>query len=104
MGALTAAEAAALDMQRVSLTMGGVPIFSGGVFSLNPATEAALVKPLTRQALHAFELEFTHPATGELMRFVGAPPPDFTTLIARAFGVSDAVVELRSDTTAGIAE
>ena len=76
----------------------------GGTTRPVPGPEAALVKPLTRQALHAFELEFTHPATGELMRFVGAPPPDFTTLIARAFGVSDAVVELRSDPTAGIAE
>lgn len=45
-GTLPPGEAAALDMGRVSLTMGGVPIFSGGVFSLNPTTEAALVKHL----------------------------------------------------------
>ena len=45
-GALPPSEAAALDMQRVSLTMGGVPIFAGGVFSLSPTTEAALVKHL----------------------------------------------------------
>ena len=45
-GALPPAEAAALDMGRVRLTMGGVPIFSGGVFSLSPATEAALVAHL----------------------------------------------------------
>lgn len=70
----------------------------GGTTRPVPGPEAALVKPLTRQALHAFELEFTHPATGEPMRFVGAPPTDFSTLIARAFGVIDAVTELRSVT------
>lgn len=35
-----------------------------------------------RQALHAWLLGFTHPATGELMRFEAAPPADMAALLA----------------------
>jgi glutamate N-acetyltransferase/amino-acid N-acetyltransferase len=40
-----------LDMAGITLTMGGLTIFSKGVFSLNPATEAALVKHLKEAQL-----------------------------------------------------
>jgi 23S rRNA pseudouridine1911/1915/1917 synthase len=36
-----------------------------------------------RQALHAFRLEFTHPATGTPLRFEAPVPKDFATLVAR---------------------
>jgi len=36
-----------------------------------------------RQALHAAELGFLHPATGTEMRFAAAPPDDFADLAAR---------------------
>ncbi|WP_250157577.1 RluA family pseudouridine synthase [Tianweitania aestuarii] len=35
-----------------------------------------------RQALHAWLLGFTHPATGELMRFEAPPPADMAELLA----------------------
>jgi len=36
-----------------------------------------------RQALHAFKLEFLHPASGAPLRFEAAIPPDLAALIAR---------------------
>src|SRR5436190_3947535 len=36
-----------------------------------------------RQALHAFQLAFTHPATGKPMRFEAPVPKDFAKLVAR---------------------
>ena len=50
-GALGRAEREALDMGKVTLTMGGRVIFSKGVFALNPDTEAALVKHLKEAQL-----------------------------------------------------
>jgi 23S rRNA pseudouridine1911/1915/1917 synthase len=37
----------------------------------------AVLEVLARQALHATELEFPHPVTGEDMRFTSPPPEDF---------------------------
>jgi 23S rRNA pseudouridine1911/1915/1917 synthase len=37
----------------------------------------------SRQALHAFSLEFTHPATGKSMRFEAPLPKDFAALVVR---------------------
>jgi len=36
-----------------------------------------VLEALPRQALHATELEFRHPVTGEVMRFTSPPPEDF---------------------------
>ncbi|HUK34669.1 MAG TPA: RluA family pseudouridine synthase [Vicinamibacterales bacterium] len=36
-----------------------------------------------RQALHAFRLEFLHPATGAALRFEAGMPPDLVALLAR---------------------
>ena len=36
-----------------------------------------------RQALHAYRLEFLHPASGAPLRFEAALPPDISALIAR---------------------
>ena len=38
---------------------------------------SAVLEALPRQALHATELEFTHPVTGEVVRFTSPPPADF---------------------------
>jgi hypothetical protein len=38
---------------------------------------SAVLEVLPRQALHAAELEFPHPVTGEPMRFTSSPPEDF---------------------------
>ena len=46
----------------------------------------AVSKALGRQALHAAELGFTHPITGEALRFVSAPPDDFAAALARLRG------------------
>ena len=50
-GGMPESERRGLDMQRVTLTMGGREIFSRGVFALNPDTEAALVKHLKEAQL-----------------------------------------------------
>lgn len=47
----------------------------------------ALLRNMRRQALHAAELEFTHPDTGERLRFTSALPEDFSRALEllRAF-------------------
>ena len=49
----------------------------------------ALLRVLRRQALHAAELELTHPETGERLRFTSALPEDFAEALEllRAFPV-----------------
>ncbi len=48
---------------------------------LAPAAKDALLR-LGRQALHAAELGFEHPATGKAMRFTSALPADLAALVA----------------------
>jgi 23S rRNA pseudouridine1911/1915/1917 synthase len=50
----------------------------------------ALLRLLRRQALHAAELEFVHPTTGERLRFSSEPPQDFREALERlrAFSAS----------------
>jgi 23S rRNA pseudouridine1911/1915/1917 synthase len=50
----------------------------------------ALLRLLRRQALHAAELEFAHPVTGEQLRFRSEPPQDFREALdrLRAFSAS----------------
>jgi 23S rRNA pseudouridine1911/1915/1917 synthase len=43
----------------------------------------ALLRLLRRQALHAAELEFVHPTTGERLRFSSEPPQDFREALER---------------------
>ncbi len=42
------------------------------------------VEALSHPMLHAWLLSFTHPATGERVRFTAPPPPDFYALCAAA--------------------
>jgi 23S rRNA pseudouridine1911/1915/1917 synthase len=50
----------------------------------------ALLRLLRRQALHAAQLEFVHPTTGERLRFSSEPPQDFREALdrLRAFSAS----------------
>ncbi len=73
----------------------GDPIYGGRVrksLSLRPVERSladALLRTMSRQALHAVELEFRHPATGEALAFRSAPPEDFSRALEllRAFPV-----------------
>lgn len=74
---------------RVHLTAKGHPLLGDPAYGgsqrtrktkLPPEARAALER-LNRQALHARELGFVHPETGEKLRFESAPPPDFTDLL-----------------------
>jgi len=53
-----------------------------GVHPLDRVRAQAMVKGATRQLLHAFRLELTHPATGEEMVFEAPTPADFTAVLA----------------------
>jgi len=46
-----------------------------------PVKSAIAEAGLTRQALHAAVLGFTHPITGQALRFEAAPPADMQALI-----------------------
>lgn len=71
----------------------GDPLYGGRVrksLSLRPVERSladALLRTLARQALHATELEFRHPATGEALHFESAAPEDFSRALEllRAF-------------------
>lgn len=54
--------------------------FKASAGTLGIAAQAALAA-LSRQALHAAELGFIHPATGERLHFEVPPPQDFAELI-----------------------
>jgi len=62
------AQAQALDLSRLRMTLGGIEIFSGGVFRLDPAKEAALVAHMRAAELYASR----PPRDG-----VFSPPVDF---------------------------
>lgn len=74
---------------RVHLTELGHPVVGdrvyGGAGRIKGVADAAAragMKALDRQALHAWRLAFTHPATGEALRFSSSPPKDMGQLIA----------------------
>lgn len=75
---------------RVHLAHIGHPIMGDATYAtgfktkgarLGPQARAA-VEALGRQALHAAVLGFTHPITGETLRFESSPPADMQALIA----------------------
>jgi 23S rRNA pseudouridine1911/1915/1917 synthase len=55
---------------RVHMAHLGHPLVADGVYGGTPAAG------LSRQALHAFRLAFTHPATGQPLAFEAPPPAD----------------------------
>lgn len=74
---------------RVHLTALGHPVVGdpvyGGAGRIRTVADAAVrarMKTMGRPALHAWRLGFTHPATGEAMRFLSPLPEDMATLYA----------------------
>jgi 23S rRNA pseudouridine1911/1915/1917 synthase len=72
---------------RVHLTALGHPVVGdpvyGGAGRIRTVADASLrarVKAMDRPALHAWRLGFTHPVTGEPMRFVSPLPEDMAAL------------------------
>ena len=67
----------------------GDPVYGGRPRKSPGATEAergvarSLLDMLPRQALHASELEFTHPVTGEGLRFLAPLPADMSGALER---------------------
>jgi len=43
----------------------------------------AMIKNLKRQMLHAHEIKFAHPRTGEILHFKAAPPRDYQIMLDR---------------------
>ena len=69
---------------RMHLAEHGWPLLADPVYgrpSADPRVRAA-AEAIGRQALHARVLGFTHPATGEPMRFVAEAPDDFQRALA----------------------
>jgi 23S rRNA pseudouridine1911/1915/1917 synthase len=79
---------------RVHLAHIGHPLLGDDVYGAGHRTKASKLSPeaaealttLGRQALHAAELGFAHPVTGETVLFESAPPPDMARLIAALQG------------------
>ena len=79
---------------RVHLAHLNHPVIGDGLYGAGFRTKAARLPPaaraaaeaLGRQALHAELLQFSHPATGAVMRFQSALPPDLDALRAALRG------------------
>jgi 23S rRNA pseudouridine1911/1915/1917 synthase len=65
------------------LTYGGDRIVKGTVFTKYRRFVENGLALLPRQALHARTLGFTHPRTGERLRFAAEAPEDFRTVLER---------------------
>jgi 23S rRNA pseudouridine1911/1915/1917 synthase len=73
---------------RVHLASIGHPLLGDHVYGSGFKTKSALLPPaarealeaLSRQALHAYMLEFEHPVSGEHLAFRSELPPDLGTL------------------------
>ena len=78
---------------RVHLSESGHPVVGDATYGPHPprggggqlAVELAAARRMTRQALHAVSLGFSHPITGEPLAFHSAPPEDMRSLIAKVF-------------------
>jgi 23S rRNA pseudouridine1911/1915/1917 synthase len=65
------------------VTYGGNRIVKGTVFQKYKQFVENCLAVLPRQALHARELGFIHPATGEALRFEAPMPTDMEEVIQR---------------------
>jgi 23S rRNA pseudouridine1911/1915/1917 synthase len=67
---------------RVHLAHRGHPVVGDPLYLRRiPAAARGLPEAAPRQALHATRLGFTHPRTGEALRFESDPPPDMQDLL-----------------------
>ena len=73
---------------RVHCASIGHPLLGDPQYGRTPKPLRAVLDALqfARQALHAAELGFVHPKSGETMRFTAEVPPDFATLIDETGG------------------
>ncbi len=82
----------------------GDPLYGpGGKTSLKAAGQKA-VKPMLRQALHAYALGFSHPRDGRALDFFEPPPPDLMALLKSLWGpdsTAAALESLRSESLSG---
>lgn len=46
-----------------------------------PPSLGEVIRTFTRQALHAFRIEFVHPASNKMMQWTAPPPEDFLNLL-----------------------
>ena len=61
---------------RVHASAASCPVAGDAIYGgVNSLTRIAKV---SRQLLHAYQLSFTHPKSGEQLSFTAPPPPDFT--------------------------
>ena len=63
---------------RVHLAAAGFPLIGDATYGTRPARRF-----FHRQALHAYRLGFTHPASGAALRFASDMPEDMTELVGR---------------------
>lgn len=95
-----------VHMTHIGHPLVGDPVYGRGRSSrvlggrASGSRAAALPEPLrdalvgfARQALHAAEISFIHPASGQAMRFAAAPPADMAALIAGLERICGAVPE-----------
>lgn len=64
---------------RIHVSEAGHPIVGETVYARDASAPIAAPRPM----LHAVELAFDHPRTGERVRFTVPPPPDFERTLAR---------------------
>jgi len=70
-----------VHMREAQHPLAGDPVY-GNLRHKMPEDVALAVKALARQALHAYKLSLTHPATGELMTWSARVPDDMRHLLA----------------------
>ena len=72
-----------VHMTHINHAVVGDPLYSGRMRYPSQATEELrdLFKQFTRQALHAAQLSFKHPETGEFLTFEAPLPDDFQSLL-----------------------
>jgi 23S rRNA pseudouridine1911/1915/1917 synthase len=66
---------------RVHLRAIGHSVFGDPVYNASSPGRSQLDIPLTRQFLHAYQLEFIHPTTGEALQFEAPLPADLSAVL-----------------------
>ncbi len=62
----------------------GDPVYCGnGMLKRHSRSITELLRPVTRQMLHAWRIRLHHPTTGQEMAFEAAMPPDMNRLVQR---------------------
>ncbi len=82
-----------VHMAHVGHPVVGDPIYGGGGARRTTGTQRPQAEKVERaaphQALHAAELRFAHPVSGERLEFRAEWPEDLRTCVAQASGISD---------------